>query len=77
MLAIQFIISIIYIGSWFTFLFVRIPRVVWGLLLSKFHRKIYMSMRGAGIMKADWIFRLVTLVIHILLAFGFSVWLPE
>ena len=77
MLAIQFVISIIYIGSWFTFLLVRIPRVIWGLCTSKFQRKIYMSMRGANIMKADWIFRLVTLVLHIFLSFGFSVWLPE
>ena len=77
MLAIQFVISIIYIGSWFTFLIVRIPRVIWGLILSKYQRKVYMSMRGAGIMKADWILRLSTLVIHILLSLGFSVWLPE
>ena len=77
MLAIQFVISIIYIGSWFTFLLVRIPRVIWGLLTSKFQRKIYMSMRGAGIMKADWIFRIITLVIHFLLSLSFSVWLPE
>ncbi len=41
MLAIQFVISIIYIGSWFTFLIVRIPRVLWGLLLNKYRKKTY------------------------------------
>ena len=28
-------------------------------------------------MKTDWIMRLITLVCHFLLSFGFSVWLPE
>ena len=77
MLAIQFVVSIIYIGSWVTFILVRIPRVVWGLLMQKFKLNIFLSARGINIMKADWILRLTTLVIYIGLSFGFSVWLPE
>lgn len=36
MLAIQFVISIIYLGSWATFCVVRLPRVIWDLLLGKY-----------------------------------------
>ena len=32
---------------------------------------------GIGLMKTDWILRLVTLCIYLITALGFSVWLPS
>ena len=77
MTAIQFVISIIYIGSWWTFLFVRIPRVVMGLIWSKWKLQIFNSNKAMCMLKADWILRVATLGLYLLISFGFSVWLPR
>jgi hypothetical protein len=77
MILIQFVISIIYLGSWVTFFLVRIPRLVWGFVMANWKTKIFNSKSAQCMMKADWILRLVTLVFYIGLSFGFSVWLPE
>ena len=77
LLALQFIVSIIYIGSWASFLLIRMSRVIWGLITSNCRLKIYRSRMGICLMKADWIFRFVTFVLDIILAIGFSVSLPE
>ena len=77
MVAIQFVISIIYIGSWLTFVFVRLPRVGWGFALLKWRNKVFLSHSGICIMKMDWILRLVTLLFYLGFSLGFSVWLPE
>ena len=77
MFAIQFVISIIYIGSWVTFLFVRIPRVVLGLILTKWKLKIFRSNHGICAMKMDWIVRATTAIIYVVFSFGFSVYLPK
>ena len=77
MLAIQLVISIIYIGSWYTFLLVRLPRVVWGYTISYCKMRIFKSPRGLCLQKTDWILRLVTMAIYLVVSFGFSVWLSE
>ena len=77
MIFIQFVISIIYLGSWVTFIMVRIPRVVWGCIMSHGKKKIIKSKSASCMMKTDWILRLVTLIFYICLSFGFSVWLPD
>ena len=43
MIFIQFVISIIYLGSWVTFIMVRIPRVVWGCIMNHGKKKIIKS----------------------------------
>ena len=77
MLALQFIVSIIYLGSWLTFFFVRVPRVLWGWALLKWKFEVFTSHRGICLLKAEWILRLSTLALYVCLALGFSVWLPE
>jgi len=77
MLLIQIVISIIYLGSWVTFVAVRLTRVIWGGLITKFRLRVYKSRYGTKIMKAHWILRLVTSVMYLGFAFGFSIWLPE
>ena len=77
LLVLQFIVSIIYIGSWASFLMVRASRVIWGLITSNCRLKIYRSSMGICLMKADWVFRLTTFVLDFILAFVFSVSLPE
>ena len=77
MILVQFVVSIIYLGSWFTFIFVRVPRLVWGCVMAHWKLKIFRSTRALLMMKADYILRLATLVIYVGLSFGFSVWLPE
>jgi len=77
MIAIQLVISIIYIGSWVTFCLVKIPRIFWGLIFAKWRLKILNSPRSRCIMMADWILRLVTLLIYVGIAFGFSIELPK
>ena len=77
MTLIQFVISIIYLGSWVTFVIVRLPRVFWGCVLSHCQRRIIKSKSAQCMMKTDWILRCVTLGIYICVSFGFSTWLPE
>lgn len=43
MILIQFVISIIYLGSWVTFIMVRIPRVLWGCIMNHSKEKIIKS----------------------------------
>ena len=43
MILIQFVISIIYLGSWVTFVMVRIPRVFWGCIMNHSKEKIIKS----------------------------------
>ena len=77
MILIQFVVSIIYLGSWVTFLLVRVPRLVWGCVMAQWKLKIFKSNSAQCMMKADWILRLTTLIFYVLLSFGFSIWLPE
>lgn len=77
MLAIQFLVSIIYIGSWITFILVRLFRVLWGLAMKKWRLGLLHSPRAAKWIKADYIGRLVTVVIYFGVSFGFSVMLPR
>ena len=77
MTAIQFVISIIYIGSWLTFVFVRLPRVGLGFALLKWRNKIFLSNNGVCWMKTDWMLRLGTGILYIAFSLGFSAWLPE
>jgi hypothetical protein len=77
MITVQLVISIIYIGSWASFFLVRAPRLLWGLMFAKWRLQIFHSGRGLCMMKADWILRLVTLILYVGIAFGFSTWLPE
>mmetsp|Transcript_1141 Transcript_1141/g.1699 ORF Transcript_1141/g.1699 Transcript_1141/m.1699 type:complete len:209 (-) Transcript_1141:766-1392(-) len=76
MIAIQFVISIIYLGSWLTFLLVRVPRVCWGLALLKWKKKVFLSRSGILIMKMDWMIRMATMFFYLIFSLGFSVWLP-
>ena len=76
MIAIQFVISIIYIGSWWTFLLVRTPRVIMGLISNKYRLQIFNSSKAMCMLKADWITRVVTIAFYLLISFGFSVQLP-
>ena len=77
LLALSFIISIIYIGSWITFLAVRLIRVIWGFFMQQCSLRIYKSRSGQCMMKADWIFRLITVILYLIVAFATSVRMPE
>ena len=77
MILIQFVVSIIYLGSWLTFIMVRVPRLIWGCAMTTQKLRIFRSNKGVCMMKADYIVRLVTLAFYICLSFGFSIWLPE
>ena len=77
MTLLQLLISIIFLGSWVTFFFVRIPRLGWGLGISKCRKQVFNSRFGIILMKTDWILRVVTFFIYLLTALGFSAWLPE
>ena len=77
MIAVQFIVSIIYLGSWITFLLVRVPRIIWGLGMVKYKTRVFKSHRGVCLMKTDWILRLVTVGFYLAIALSFSVWLPK
>ena len=43
MILIQFVVSVIYLGSWFTFIMVRVPRVFWGCIMTHGKKKIIKS----------------------------------
>jgi len=77
MTAIQFIVSIIYFGSWLTFVIVRLPRVLWGLAMVKYKTQVFRSSRGICLWQTDWILRIITVLFYVSVAFGFSVWLPK
>ena len=77
MTLLQLLISIIFLGSWVTFFFVRIPRLGWGLGIAKCRKQVFNSRFGINLMKTDWILRVVTFCIYLITALGFSAWLPE
>ena len=62
MLFIQALISIVYLGSWITFLVVRIPRVLWGSIMAILRVKILQSGSARCMLNSDWVLRLVTLL---------------
>ena len=76
MTALQIIFSIIYIASWWTLFIVRIPRLIIGVLTMIVSTRITEIDRRISYLKFEWIFRLVTLVLYILLSLGFSSYLP-
>ena len=43
MILIQFVVSVIYLGSWVTFITVRVPRVFWGCIMKHGKKRIMKS----------------------------------
>lgn len=71
----QLVISLIYMGSWFTLVLVRIPRVVISIFSQRCFFKIRDADRRISYLKFEWVARLVTNVLYVLLSIGWSVWL--
>ena len=77
MLGVQLIVSILYIGSWFTMGLVRIPRVLIGCVTTQCLVKISDLNRRTMFLKFEWIMRLVTVAIYFIVSFASSVYLPK
>ena len=71
----QLVISLIYMGSWFTLVLVRIPRVAISIFSQRCFFKIRDADRRIRYLKFEWVARLVTNVLYVLLSIGWSVWL--
>ena len=75
MFLLQFVVSLVYMGSWFTLALVRLPRVLVSVFAQKYFMKISAVERRMLFLKFEWISRFVTNVLYILLSLGWSLWL--
>ena len=77
MFAIQVVISILHIGSWFTLAAVRVPRILTSCCLGSCTMRVQDLSRRKKCIKSEGVIRLVTLILYFLISFGFSVYLPK
>jgi hypothetical protein len=73
---VSFITAFLYLDSWVTFAVVWAPRVAVDII-SKYATKKMTKIRVARWHKVEWVFRAISVIIFIILSFGFSTWLSE
>lgn len=74
---IQIVTSIFYLGSWATFGAVRVPRVAVNIVSKYFIDKLPTRRRKLQFLKAEWYFRMASVLVYIALSLGFCTWLPD
>lgn len=77
LLIVQIVTSIFYLGSWATFGLVRVPRVAVNIVSKYFVEKFPTRRRKLQFLKAEWYFRLASVLVYVALSLGFCTWLPE
>ena len=63
-------------GSWVTFLLVRLPRLGMSIFSAKFFHRVVTVDRKIKFLDWEWKVRAITVALYIVLSLGFSVWLP-